>query len=171
MKPITRVEMYLSAAANSEEIDMEPRTREEYYLKQIADNIASGGGGGGSGLPEVTAADNGKVLGVVNGAWAATKTTPLIVTLTPTNPTDPLGGGTHNASAADLSAAWAAGRAIRASISGVADFDLAMYDATGETYSCNFLYYAGSTWFIVNAVVTENGTYGCMLFPITAVST
>lgn len=30
-----------------------------------------GGGGGGSDLPSVTAADNGKVLSVVNGAWAA----------------------------------------------------------------------------------------------------
>ena len=29
------------------------------------------GGGGGSGLPSVTEADNGKVLSVVNGAWAA----------------------------------------------------------------------------------------------------
>ena len=29
----------------------------------------SGGGGGGSDLPDVTAADNGKVLGVVNGNW------------------------------------------------------------------------------------------------------
>lgn len=29
------------------------------------------GGGGGSSLPSVTAADNGKVLSVVNGAWAA----------------------------------------------------------------------------------------------------
>ena len=29
------------------------------------------GGGGGSSLPSVTSADNGKVLGVVNGAWAA----------------------------------------------------------------------------------------------------
>ena len=33
--------------------------------------IEEGGGGGGSGLPAVTAADNGKVLSVVNGAWAA----------------------------------------------------------------------------------------------------
>lgn len=30
-----------------------------------------GGGGGGSDLPSVTAADNGKVLSVVSGAWAA----------------------------------------------------------------------------------------------------
>lgn len=30
-----------------------------------------GNGGGGSSLPPVTSSDNGKVLGVVNGAWAA----------------------------------------------------------------------------------------------------
>ena len=39
----------------------------------VADVIAAipGGGGGGSGLPEVTAADNGKFLRVVGGVWAA----------------------------------------------------------------------------------------------------
>ena len=39
----------------------------------VADVIAAipGSGGGGSGLPEVTAADNGKFLRVVEGAWAA----------------------------------------------------------------------------------------------------
>lgn len=39
----------------------------------MADNIRelarNGGGGGGSDLPHVTAADNGKVLGVVEGSW------------------------------------------------------------------------------------------------------
>lgn len=38
----------------------------------MADNIrelAKNGGGGGSDLPEVTSADNGKVLGVVEGSW------------------------------------------------------------------------------------------------------
>lgn len=41
--------------------------------EMVADVIAAipGGGGGGSGLPEVTAADNGKFLRVVEGAWAA----------------------------------------------------------------------------------------------------
>ena len=34
-------------------------------------NGANGGSGGGSDLPAVTAADNGKFLRVVNGAWAA----------------------------------------------------------------------------------------------------
>lgn len=33
--------------------------------------LKSQGGGGGSGLPSVTEADNGKVLSVVDGAWAA----------------------------------------------------------------------------------------------------
>ena len=37
----------------------------------VADVIAAIPGGGGSGLPEVTAADNGKFLRVVGGAWAA----------------------------------------------------------------------------------------------------
>ena len=36
-------------------------------------------GGGGSGLPEVTSADNGKVLGVVNGAWDKTESKGLFV--------------------------------------------------------------------------------------------
>lgn len=38
----------------------------------MADNIrelAKNGGGGGSVLPEVTSADNGKILGVVEGSW------------------------------------------------------------------------------------------------------
>lgn len=40
--------------------------------EMVADVIAAiPGGGGGSGLPEVTAADNGKFLRVIEGAWAA----------------------------------------------------------------------------------------------------
>lgn len=40
--------------------------------EMVADVIAAiPGGGGGSGLPEVTAADNGKFLRVVGGVWAA----------------------------------------------------------------------------------------------------
>lgn len=37
------------------------------------------GGGGGSGLPSVTAADNGKVLSVVSGAWAAANKSGLVI--------------------------------------------------------------------------------------------
>ena len=41
-------------------------------LDRIADYFTAnpGGGGSGSGLPTVSATDNGKVLKVVNGAWA-----------------------------------------------------------------------------------------------------
>lgn len=37
----------------------------------ISNGVISATGGGGSGLPTVTTADNGKVLRVVNGEWAA----------------------------------------------------------------------------------------------------
>ena len=40
------------------------------WVRAVAAEAAEGGGGGG-GLPPVTAADNGKILGVVNGAWGA----------------------------------------------------------------------------------------------------
>lgn len=58
-----------------------PLTRQEQYL----DAIAKKGGGGGSALPSVTSADNGKVLSVVDGAWAA-EDKKFVVTLTPTAP-------------------------------------------------------------------------------------
>lgn len=38
-------------------------------IKTIVEN--GGGGGGGGGLPEVDSTDNGKVLTVIDGAWAA----------------------------------------------------------------------------------------------------
>lgn len=93
---------------------------------------------------------------------------PLVVNLTPTDPTNPLGGGTHNASAADLSAAWAAGRPIRASITGVADFDLALYDAGRVLYSCVFVHYIVEMPVLINAYITGSGTYGCSAFYLTA---
>ena len=73
MEPITRRETLLNQIAdntsgNTGSIDMEPITREEVYLKAIADNTASGDGGGSS-LPAVTSEDNGDVLTVVDGAW------------------------------------------------------------------------------------------------------
>ncbi len=53
----------------------------ELYLKKIVEKdeqlvqeltgIKNALGGEGAGLPTVTAADNGKILKVVNGAWAA----------------------------------------------------------------------------------------------------
>lgn len=40
----------------------------------------SGGGGGGGSLPEVTPADNGKILGVINGGWAKANPETIIPT-------------------------------------------------------------------------------------------
>ena len=48
--------------------NLQPITREEMFLADIAE--ASQGGGGGSGLPAVTSDDNGDVLTVVEGSWA-----------------------------------------------------------------------------------------------------
>ena len=59
LDPVTRLEAILDGA------DITPVTRLEYFLKQAATNDDE--------LPAVTAADNGDVLGVVNGAWAKTE--------------------------------------------------------------------------------------------------
>ena len=43
----------------------------KYILETDGDWVLkSSGGGGGRGLPDVTSADNGKILRVVNGEWA-----------------------------------------------------------------------------------------------------
>lgn len=91
--PITRKEHFLAKAAGESVNTPEPITREEMYLDAIASGSGgggSGGGGGGSALPDVTSADNGKVLGVVDGAWSKMDTgggggsvEPLIVHITP----------------------------------------------------------------------------------------
>lgn len=49
-----------------------PLTEKEAAVKFAVDNAAAGI----TGLPAVTAADNGKVLKVVDGAWAAATETP-----------------------------------------------------------------------------------------------
>lgn len=41
----------------------------QYYVPLVATPQNNSGGGGGSDLPAVSAADNGDVLTVVNGAW------------------------------------------------------------------------------------------------------
>lgn len=49
-------------------MSLTPWNRQEEWYQEMIDAI---GEGGGSGLPEVTSADNGKVLTVENGAWTA----------------------------------------------------------------------------------------------------
>ena len=61
LTPVTRMEAILDGA------DITPVTREEYFWQQAATS--------GYELPDVTAADDGDVLTVVNGAWD--KATPV----------------------------------------------------------------------------------------------
>ena len=49
MKPLTRKEFFMAKAAGQTVPDLEPITREEYFLNQIAENGGGGGGGGGGG--------------------------------------------------------------------------------------------------------------------------
>jgi hypothetical protein len=73
--PVTREETFLAAAADNSITPPRPITRVEMFLQNLIDVIRGGGTGGGgssggegSGLPAVSAADNGKILQVVNGA-------------------------------------------------------------------------------------------------------
>ena len=65
--PITRDEMFLSAAAGNDVPLPEPVTRQERFLKAIADHVNNGGSSAvsGSALPAVTSADVGAGLAVI----------------------------------------------------------------------------------------------------------
>lgn len=99
-----------------------PLTRQEQYL----DAIAKAGGGGGSALPSVTTADNGKVLGVVDGAWAA-EDKRFVVKLTPTAQDY---SGTMDKSIEEISAAYYAGKEIWFELSGGSAVPLFAADVT-----------------------------------------
>lgn len=86
-----------------------PKTADEAAVKYAVDNA----GGGGSELPAVTNADNGKVLGVVGGAWDKMEAAkePLVVEFTATE-----SGGSISVSTTtlvtEILAAKAAGRDV-----------------------------------------------------------
>lgn len=63
----------LFIALGGSEEDFNANTNPE-AIELIAQVASSGGGG--SALPEVSAADNGKVLMVVDGVWAAAELNP-----------------------------------------------------------------------------------------------
>lgn len=69
MKPLTRNENFWAKIAGDPDADrtMEPVTRSEHYMDKIAEKMNEAS----TEVPAVTASDNGKVLSVVDGAWAA----------------------------------------------------------------------------------------------------
>ena len=72
--------------------------------------MIKGLGGSGSSLPSVTSSDNGKVLAVENGAWAASEQgKKFLVTLTPTALDY---SGTMDKTVAEINAAYEAGMEI-----------------------------------------------------------
>lgn len=74
--PITNIERLLARAAGMEGVSVdEPETRIERYLKSICDRLDNGGG-----LPEITGADDGKVLTANSGVWGASGDIVLNVT-------------------------------------------------------------------------------------------
>ena len=93
-------------------------------------------GGSGSSLPAVSASDNGKVLAVEDGAWAASEQgKKFIVTLTPTALDY---SGTMDKTVAEINAAYEAGmEVVFHTVTGANDWvetPLAYYAADGSDY-------------------------------------
>jgi hypothetical protein len=99
----------------------EPSWRIEEYLKAIYDKLKEGGGG--SSLPPVTSSDNGKVLAVANGAWAADSNL-FIVTKD--------SGNTADKTLDEVKAAVAAGKTVILKYASSGNVDVAVY--AGEYY-------------------------------------
>ena len=93
---------------------------------------------------------------------------PLLVTLTPNNVNNPLAGGTHDASAEELEAAWNAGRKIRVTLDGESIFEVT--NKNNVAYVGDFVYYASSTFLLANAVIFKNGSYSSNLFALNPVN-
>ena len=124
----------------------EPSWRIEEYLKAIYDKLKEGSSGS---LPAVTSADNGKVLGVVDGAWAAQQKK-FIVTLTPTALDY---SGTMDKTVAEINAAYEAGQQIVCRvIAGYETYIEVLCTATG--HNSNYTYPSFNSY-----IITDDGHY------------
>lgn len=79
--PITRKEQFLSRAAGEGGVELDPITREEYYLNKIAEG---GGGGGGGGVSSVNGKTGTVVLTASDVGAAAAETVVEVSGSTPT---------------------------------------------------------------------------------------
>ena len=172
LTPNTRYEKFLSAAAGSGTAP-DPVTREEKFLKAIADNA-----GGGSSLPSVSSSDNGKVLAVENGAWAASEQgKKFLVTLTPTALDY---SGTMDKTVAEINAAYEAGmeivfRVMESATTYTEVFLSAVYH-DGATYPSFNAFIVGSdanVLIFAGTVTTNDGTkhtYTATIYSLTPAS-
>lgn len=142
-------------------------------LALINSMAGKGGGGGGSPLPPVTPSDNGKVLAVKDGAWAAQQKK-FIVTLTPTALDY---SGTMDKTVAEINAAYEAGMEIVFRIFASATF---YYDivATVSSFGASddakrfsgFGILSDNLVQIITPVGEENTYYGTYVYSLTPAS-
>ena len=136
-EPKTRNEALLNAirentGGGTGSVDFEPRTRNEYLLNEIRKNTE----GGGSGLPDVTSADNGKVLGVDDGEWFPTVST-IIINGTMTSQTG--GTWTSEYTSEDIAIAFAHGVRVIVNVPGVASVNIEWIDTNQYMYALVYM--------------------------------
>lgn len=120
--------------------EFEPKSRNEYLLNEIRKNTE----GGGSGLPDVTDADDGKVLGVDAGEWVPTVNT-IIINGTMTSQTG--GTWTSEYTLEEIGNAYANGARIIVHVPDVADVAVGWIDQYKNMYA--LVYMSG----VINGVV------------------
>ena len=125
-------------------------------------------------LPQVTSADNGKVMSVVDGAWAASEQgKKFIVTLTPTSPDY---SGTMDKTVAEINAAYEAGQEIWFRFPMAANLS---YDMPTSTVVITGGY-AGFTWngisndmiisFAITSLGADDNQYSTVIYSLTPAS-
>lgn len=176
--PVTREEVYYDAILRGLNGDSPapviptPVWRMEEYLAAIAEAASSGGSGS---LPSVTSSDNGKVLAVKDGAWAASEQgKKFLVTLTPTSPDY---SGTMDKTVAEINAAYEAGQQIVFRIFASATFyydivaTLSSFGASDDAKRFRgFGILNDNLVQIITPVGVENTYYGAYVYSLTPAS-